>query len=143
LPSEDYLVCAGQPVKIADFPTLYTAIGTLWGVGATGEFRVPDMRGLFARGWAHSTTNDPDKASRKNAAGATVGDRVGSVQGDEFESHTHTWPIDKSLNSLWTGAWNNVPVVGAATRTLTTTANGVGQETRPLNKAAMWMIRAR
>ena len=142
LPSDDYLICAGQAVKIADYPGLYAVIGTLWGTGATGEFRVPDMQGYFDRGWAHTTTNDPDKASRKNAAGATVGDKVGSVQGDELASHTHTWPTTLAYSLGFAGPHNNVPVAGGP-RTLTMTANGVGQETRPMNKAAMWMIRAR
>jgi microcystin-dependent protein len=142
LPSDDYLICAGQAVKIADYPALYAAIGTLWGTGATGEFRVPDMRGYFDRGWAHTTTNDPDKASRTNRTGQTVGDKVGSEQGDELASHTHTWPTTGTPAAITSGQWNYMPVFGAP-RTLTTTANGTGQETRPMNKAAMWMIRAR
>ena len=48
--------------------------------------KLPDLRGTFLRGWNNdrdSETGDPDAASR------TGGDKVGSTQEDQVQSHKH------------------------------------------------------
>jgi len=54
-------------------------------------FVVPDMRGYFARAWANGSDNDPDRASRVGFNDNIIsGDKVGTIQTDEFRSHNHT-----------------------------------------------------
>jgi microcystin-dependent protein len=67
-----WLLCDGSAVKRADYPGLFTAIGTTWGSGDGTTFNVPDLRGrnLFAASVAGTF--------------ATVGTTGGS------EIHTHT-----------------------------------------------------
>jgi microcystin-dependent protein len=70
-----YLFCDGSAVSRTSYANLFAAIGTAWGAGdGSTTFNIPDMRGYFARGWNHSSGNDPDSATR------TGGDAVGSSQ---------------------------------------------------------------
>lgn len=91
---------------------------------------IPDMRGVFARGY-------------DNGRGFDAGRSLGSYQADEFKSHTHT---------------QNIPMDGAGganMQSLTSTANSDenwqqsgtteatgGSETRPKNVALMYIIKA-
>jgi microcystin-dependent protein len=82
---------AGSP-----YQNLFTAIGKAFGGGngsPTG-FNLPDLRGRFVRGWNHSSGRDPDAGSRTNqTSGVTVGDRVGSIQDNDFKSHNHPFSL--------------------------------------------------
>jgi microcystin-dependent protein len=119
---------------------LFTAIGTVWGSAGAGVFNIPDMRGIFPRGWNHAkgagSFRDPDAASRTNqyASGAT-GDAVGSYQVDELESHTHTYTSASGGGSFYS---QGSAVI--ANTTLTSSATG-GNETRPTNAYVMYIIR--
>lgn len=47
-----WLVCDGQAVSRADYKDLLDAIGLTWGIGdGASTFNVPDLRGLFLRGF--------------------------------------------------------------------------------------------
>jgi hypothetical protein len=46
-----WLECAGQALAAVDFPELHDAIHESWGKGPKGAFLIPDLRGLFLRGW--------------------------------------------------------------------------------------------
>jgi microcystin-dependent protein len=139
VPPTDWLECTGASVKIADYPALFAALGTYWGTAASGYFKLPDLRGYFSRGWAHGTTNDPDKATR------TGGDHVGSTQADGFVGHLHSEAIvvlyltapARSPSGPVLLPFNNTDANYGAT-----TAN-TGAETRPINKAVMYCIRAK
>jgi microcystin-dependent protein len=72
----EWLPCNGQAVSRTTFATLFTAIGTTWGVGdGSTTFNVPALQDRFRRG---SGTN----------AGA-----VGTLQGDQNKTHTHALNI--------------------------------------------------
>lgn len=131
---ENWLECNGASVLIATYPGLYSVLGTYWGTAASGYFRLPDMRGYFARGWNHSQTNDPDAATR------TGGDRVGSVQDEQIKSHSHT-----VRTSLRGSGLANVPFFYTSALTTFTTygTSTNGNETRSKNKAIMYCIRAK
>lgn len=45
-----YLLCQGQSLAVADYPALFAVIGYTYG-GSGNKFNIPDMRGLFARGY--------------------------------------------------------------------------------------------
>ena len=49
-----YLECNGQAVSRTTYATLFSFIGTTYGVGdGSTTFNVPDLRGQFIRGWDH------------------------------------------------------------------------------------------
>lgn len=68
-----YLECDGSVVLRADWPALFTAIGTTHNTGGeTGlQFRLPDLRGEFVRGW-------------DDARGVDAGRAFGSAQAQSF-----------------------------------------------------------
>lgn len=70
-----YVVCDGASYQVSAYPDLFAAIGYTFG-GAGGAFRVPDLRGMFIRGYAISGSVDAGRA-------------FGSYQGDAFASHGH------------------------------------------------------
>ncbi|HAX91245.1 MAG TPA: hypothetical protein DCY07_03430, partial [Rhodospirillaceae bacterium] len=86
-----YLECRGQAVDRVAYADLFAVIGTTYGVGdGSTTFNLPDYRGEFLRGWAHGTTNDPDKATRTNSGGGVTGDHVGTKQTSALATHTNS-----------------------------------------------------
>lgn len=143
-PPAGWLECDGRKLKVADHKRLARAIGTNW--GATGsplstEFYLPDLRGRFVRGWNHGAPSDPDAGTRSaSATNGNSGDRVGSVQGDQFASHGHTLTLsnrwgDHANGSGWGGDDGN------SGNTQRTTDPVGGSETRPKNAYLMFCIR--
>jgi len=127
-PPEGWLERDGSAVSRTTYASLFAAIGTMYGVGdGSTTFNLPDDRGLFERGWAHGSTNDPDRTSRTNRGDGTTGDHVGTMQADEFESHS---------SHIKSGGSVNFGAAGA----LTYGALG-GNETRPINRAYMPIIK--
>jgi microcystin-dependent protein len=81
-------------VRTGTYANLFAVISTLYGAADSTHFNVPNFKGMFIRGWADSSGNDPDRATRTaNAAtGATMtaGDHVGTEQATQNLSHNHT-----------------------------------------------------
>ena len=127
--------CNGQEQRIATYPALAAACGTRWGTASGGAlwFKLPDYRGYFDRGWAHGTTNDPDKATRVG------GDHVGSSQGDETKAHVHTWKMTAANPLAFTGTSRVLPASNPAS--VVTSAGTGGADSRPLNVALMKIIK--
>lgn len=86
-----YLLCDGRAISRVTYNELFNKIGITHGQGnGTTTFNLPDYRGRFLRGVDGTANRDPDKASRSvMAVGGNSGNNVGSVQGDDFLSHTH------------------------------------------------------
>lgn len=74
---DGYIECDGRALQGSSYPELSAAIGTLYGTGGAGTFRVPDLRGEFLRGWDHGR-------------GVDNGRTLGSSQGFQMQSHNHT-----------------------------------------------------
>ena len=127
-----FLACEGQVLVRADYLTLFTAIGVTWNTGGeTGaQFRLPNFRGEFLRGWDNGAGNDPDASSR------TGGDAVGSSQSYQIQSHTHTQAA--TSGGQWTD--NSGGHLVAVQGTASVTSAG-GNETRPRNKAVLYCIK--
>lgn len=135
-----FLSCDGSAVSRTTYATLFTAIGTTWGVGnGTTTFNVPDLRGAFLRG---SGTSSLDPSSPRS---------VGSFQAEAYLSHTHTdsghthtIPIQNLTESGSGGAGVNKLQAGGSTATNSGTANiqaSGGAETRPDNYAVLYIIK--
>jgi microcystin-dependent protein len=137
LGKQGWLPCNGAAVSRQDYADLFAAIGTAFGADAQ-TFRVPDLRGRFLRGTDQGQKRDPDAEGRRaDAAGGNSGDRVGSVQEDEFKRHTHGYekfPGREAPNiaggSYWVSAQAQTSPAG-------------GNETRPKNVNVNWIIKAK
>lgn len=90
-PPDGWLECNGQSIVRSDYETLFTLIGTRFGAGdGQHTFNVPDLRGIFIRGWAHGSDNDPGRLERiATGYGGAEGDSVGSYQPDQMQGHSH------------------------------------------------------
>lgn len=117
---------------------LFAAISTQWGSAGAGFFNIPDMRGIFPRGYNHGKTgsySDPDAGARvaQYASGA-AGDAIGTYQTDQLRSHNHGMEYPHTYGL---GAGPYPYGAGSAT----TTNNTGGNETRPTNASVLYIIR--
>lgn len=116
-----YLKANGAAISRTTYATLFTAIGTTFGVGdGSTTFNLPDLRGEFLRGWDDSR-------------GIDAGRVFGSAQADEFKSHSHSTLVN--VGQLGAGGGSNYLGV--------TAASGLagGAETRPRNVALLACIK--
>ncbi|MBV4466605.1 phage tail protein [Pseudomonas sp. SWRI79] len=105
-----WLKCNGAVVSRATFASLFARIGTVFGAGdGVTTFGVPDLRGLFLRGWDDSRGVDAARvfgsyqemllqSHAHSATAAAVGDHVHSAWTDAQGNHAH---------SAWTDAQGN------------------------------------
>ena len=119
-----YLKANGADISRTTYSTLFTAIGTTFGVGdGSTTFNVPDLRGEFIRGWDDSRGVDASRA-------------FGGAQADEFKSHSHgSRAVNAVSGSSYAGSAGN-----AFASNLQTTETG-GTETRPRNIALLACIK--
>jgi hypothetical protein len=144
VPPAGYLECDGNEIFRSDYPALFAAISTAFGMGdGASTFRVPDLRGLFVRGWSHDSPFglDPDRASRATLyPGGATGDHVGSFQYDLIRNHQH--PV---FSAALNGFGPFAPVAGGNasgfTQGSTGDAFGGGNESRPRNVSMMYAIK--
>ncbi|MBI5239125.1 MAG: tail fiber protein [Elusimicrobia bacterium] len=123
---------------------LFAVIGTVWGSQGAGQFNIPDLRGIFPRGWNHGKSSglyDPDAGSRVNqySSGAT-GDAIGSYQTDDFRSHTHSGFAASGLQAQNGGPWAGSGGVGGSTGA-PNSGMAHGNETRAKNASVMYILR--
>ncbi len=80
----NYLICDGTSYLRTTYSALFAVIGTNFGAPNINEFRVPDFRGIFPRGWNNTNTNvfaDPDRLTRTALyPGGATGNNIGSYQ---------------------------------------------------------------
>lgn len=126
-----WLICInGRSVKKSDYPELYAAIGPAVGDDGVENFWLPQVDGLFPRFTDHGAAVDPNAGTRTaTKTGANTGDKVGSLQADEFKSHTHTFVSGVPTDGGGSNAYENA---SASQYSHTTAARG-GSETRPKN----------
>lgn len=139
-----YLECNGAAVSRVTYSTLFGVIGVTYGAGdGVTTFNLPDLRGVFVRGWDHGRGVDTSRA-------------FGSYQDDQFQSHFHANQKDGTIGNLTHGAGNpntdgiagNInetnPALTAIRQPITDGANGTprtGSETRPKNVALLYIIK--
>jgi hypothetical protein len=131
-----YLECSGGVVAISDYTDLWYVIGTKFNTGGegAGNFRIPDLRGEFIRGWDHGRGIDP-----------TTGRVFGSNQADEanISDHTHGLPSGGGVvNPGGTGSIRDTTTDMIGDPDPTSSTTGGGTETRPRNVALLPCIKA-
>jgi len=153
LPSgSNWLECNGSELPIADYQDLYAAVGNAFGLAVNpSNFKLPDLRGRFLRGWDHGRGLDPDAAIRSG------GDHVGSNQADVVKKHNHPMGQggggDGGTDILHYQRWNLPQPYNAYTQDFGVTGDILvpsmfanvpqGLETRPVNTAVMYCIKWR
>lgn len=136
-----WLVCDGTSYPRLTYPDLYKSIGTSFGTADGTHFNVPDFRGRFLRGWANGQTTDPDRATRTAmTTGGATGDNIGSVQADQYKSHTHP-PASGASNFVTDGADGALIDAGAYFQYKNATGASGGNETRPVNANVNFIIK--
>lgn len=119
-----WLKANGAVVSRTTYASLFSAIGTTFGVGdGSTTFKLPDLRGEFLRGL-------------DDGRGVDAGRSLGSFQNDEFKSHFHYLSSRVAASGgqievaggLEIGGWGQTSAVG-------------GVETRPRNIAFLACIK--
>jgi microcystin-dependent protein len=147
-----WLACQGQAVSQTTYAALFAAIGTTWnttGEGA-GNFRLPDLRGMFVRGTGTNATG--------SSSGA-VGPSVGAYAADTYLNHSHTATSTDAGHIHSIGSTNPNGAGGGGlsgfgssttfntntgtaniTTTVATSTTG-GTETKPKNYGVLYIIK--
>lgn len=129
-----FLELDGSVKSVAAYPDLATFLGSAFNKGdeGAGNFRLPESRGEFLRGWDHGR-------------GVDAGRGLGTLQADDLRGHSHDidavslgpkTPLGALVGTrdFPNGATNLYP-------NGKTSVTG-GGETRPRNLAVMWCIKA-
>ena len=141
-----FLEVDGSVQSGATYPALAAYLGTTFNTGGegAGNFRLPESRGEFFRGWDHGR-------------GVDAGRELGSGQGSQNLKHVHPQPLAGNGEVISTqfvpGSWaltpnlaktlinDSAPADNGTAVPLDWAASG-GNEARPRNMAVMWCIKA-
>lgn len=144
-----WLECDGSSYAQSTYPQLYAAIGATWATctnpltgsaysaPSAGNFRVPDLRGVFLRG--EGTFSD----------GIGTNTSLAGYQADQMQGHRHGFSSSAELFEA--GAGSRSPGAGGSvesnivTNVETDGTNGTprtGKETRPRNVGVKYIIKA-
>lgn len=123
-PPSGYIKADGLAVSRSTYATLFSVIGTTYGVGdGSSTFNVPDLRGEFIRGWDDSR-------------GIDSGRSFGSAQADELKSHSHSIPMFRD------NFYGTRPLGGGMNNLADTSTSAFGgTETRPRNVSLLACIK--
>lgn len=83
-PDTRWLLCDGASVLRADYPDLFTVIGTTYGAVDSAHFSLPDLRGRAISGVGSGSGLSPV------ALGDSYGEESHTLITSEVPSHTHT-----------------------------------------------------
>lgn len=78
------LVCDGAAYDISLYPSLHAVIGTAFGAGGTGTFRVPDLRGRGAIG------DGTGSGLSERTRGDSLGEETHTLSTGEMPTHSHS-----------------------------------------------------
>ena len=96
-----WLLCYGQSLLRADYPALFTAIGTLHGSTDSTNFNVPDCRGRIRAGLDNMGGSSASRLSvimSSTTMGATGGSAQITLTTAQMPQHQHTFSATTSSN---------------------------------------------
>jgi phage-related tail fiber protein len=80
-PPPRYLICDGSEISRTTYSNLFNVIGITFGSGnGTSTFNIPDLRGMFIRGY--DPTGNIDKDRNKTGFGTTQQDTIQNITGN-------------------------------------------------------------
>lgn len=129
-----WLECDGSVKVRATYAALFAAIGTSYNTGgeAGTDFRLPDLRGSFVRGWDHGR-------------GVDAGRVIGSAQADMLKAHSHDTVNHTGGTATYSVQFMMPQTSGAGQGDELLVSDAVqptgGTETRPCNVAMMYVIK--
>ncbi|MBC3270793.1 phage tail protein [Pseudomonas sp. SWRI81] len=130
-PPPGFLELDNSVKSSATYPDLSAYLGGKFNKGdeGVGNFRLPEARGEFLRGWDHGR-------------GVDAGRTLGTYQTDENKAHAHATSYELVTDTFAAGTVlrNFVQEFGAQNNVQTNAAGGA--ESRPRNIAVMWCIKA-
>jgi microcystin-dependent protein len=155
-----YLECNGAAISRTTYSALYAKIGTAHGSGdGSTTFNIPDLRGVFIRGWDHGRAvdsgrgfgtvqanqnashthgvSDPGHAHSVSDPGHAHGGGGANVSANSFQAGTSQGTQFRSSNTA--AASSNIGIYAASTN-ISIQASG-GNESRPVNVALMFAIK--
>lgn len=109
-PPNGVLLCDGQSYQRADYPTLYDRLDAVYHISGT-EFRVPDFRNRFMKGWGVETIDN------------TGGEAAHTLTTAEMPAHSHLYQ-PPSINPDVEGP--GIPDIGATVLGLPTQTGSAG-----------------
>jgi phage-related tail fiber protein len=134
-PPPGFLELDNSVKSSATYPDLSAYLGGKFNKGdeGVGNFRLPEARGEFLRGWDHGR-------------GVDAGRGLGSWQADDNKAHAHTVTRMQAFANATGSNPSAVVVDNGNTAVITNFAAGFnssgGAEARPRNIAVMWCIKA-
>jgi hypothetical protein len=127
-PNSNWLHCNGDPIVQATYPELFAIYGA----------NLPDLRGMFIRGWDAGRGLDP-----------TFNRQIRSRQEQDFKSHNHYVTTGGSTTTGYNASYvtSGAPYSNTVSNlapifTNNTGGEGADDETRPVNIALMFIVRA-
>ena len=151
-PPVGWLICDGQSLNAVtntQYETLWTLIGLTFGGTGKADFKVPDLRGEFIRGWSNGKTEGTP------AVAVDSGRVFASKQNMQLEAHKHITPNSDCRDynggygyaTGWLNYWCDSEWAGMGSAPLSgdgqhdTTTAKIGTETRPRNVALNYIIK--
>ncbi|WP_409284613.1 phage tail protein [Pseudomonas protegens] len=137
-----FLEIDGSVHSIAAYPDLAAYLGTAFNKGdeGAGNFRLPESRGEFLRGWDHGRGVDAGRGlgSKQLDAMEIITGNVGGVRNDTASvSPSGPFSTVSEAGNFATGPGRLTSVVFDSSKVVKTAT-----ETRPRNLAVMWCIKA-
>lgn len=129
---QGWLECDGSEQLISDYRDLYAVIQQIYktnsGLDESSKFQLPDLRGMFVRGWDHGRGEDPSR-------------NLGTRQEDELKSHNHPFYWGQNTGTALNTTGNDVQNYSFHGIGGDHIGNTGGTETRPKNIALVYCIK--
>jgi microcystin-dependent protein len=126
-----WLECSGAAVSRTTYASLFSAIGTLYGVGdGSTTFNLPDLRGNFIRGWDNGRGIDTGRTIGSSQTATRIGVIGDSRTTQALSADTLGDTITNSITSYIMNSYQN-----------TTTSGSYGVGARPINIAMLPCIK--
>lgn len=138
--SSGWLLCAGQAVSRTTYATLYSVIGTTFGVGdGSTTFNLPDLRGRVLIGLDNMNGSSANvvTGSWADSVGGTGGAETHTLITNEMPAHTHTTGV--ATASYGGGA--NTAQAGGSGGVTGSTGGGAAHNNMQPSMALNWIIK--